>query len=45
MNMFNLQHLCTQMRLLAVKLQETNDPITKLVTVIDTIVDCFSAIK
>ena len=45
MNTFNLHHLCTQMRLLAVKLQETNDLITKLVTVIDTIVDCFSANK
>jgi len=45
MNMFNLQYLCTQMRLLAVKLQETNDPITELVAVIDTVVDCFSANK
>ena len=43
--MFNLQQLCTQMRLLAVKLQETNDPVTKIVTVIDTIGDCFSANK
>ena len=45
MNMFNLQHLCTQMRLLAVKLQETNDPIAKLVMVIDKVVDCFSTHK
>ena len=45
MNMFTLQHLCTQMHLLAIKLQETNDPIAKLVTVIDTVVDCFSTHK
>ena len=45
MNMFILQHLCTQIRLLAVKLQETNDPIAKLVAVIDTVVDCFSTHK
>jgi hypothetical protein len=33
------------MRLLAVKLQETNDPIAKLVMVIDKVVDCFSTHK
>ena len=44
-NMFNLQHLCSQMRLLATKLQETKDPIAKLVLVIDTVVECFSTHK
>jgi hypothetical protein len=45
MTMFDLQKLCTQMRLLAIKLQETDDPITKLVAVIDSTVDCFSTSK
>jgi len=45
MAMFNLQKLSTQMRLLATKLQETDDPITKLVAVIDAVVDCFSTSK
>ena len=45
MAMFNLQKLSTQMRLLATKLQETDDPVTKLVAVIDAVVDCFSTSK
>jgi hypothetical protein len=45
MAMFNLQKLSTQMRLLATKLQEMDDPITKLVAVIDAVVDCFSTSK
>ena len=43
--MFNLQKLSTQMCLLAIKLQETDDPITKLVAVIHAVVDCFSTSK
>jgi hypothetical protein len=45
MAMFNLQKLSTQMRLFATKLQETDDPIIKLVAVTDAIVDCFSTSK
>jgi hypothetical protein len=45
MAMFNLQKLSTQMRLLPIKLQETNDFITKLVAVIDAVVDCFTSSK
>jgi len=45
MAMFNLQKLSTQMRLLATKLQEADDLITKLVAVIDAVVDCFSTSK
>jgi hypothetical protein len=41
-NMFNFHILCTQLRSLALQLQETSDPITKLVTVIDTVVGCLS---
>ena len=37
---FNLQKLFTQLRSLALQLQATSDPLTKLVTVIDTVVDC-----
>jgi hypothetical protein len=45
MAMFKLQKLSTQMRLLATKLQEMDDPITNLVAVIDAVVDCFSTSK
>jgi len=45
MAMFNLQKLSTQMRVLAIKLQETDDLITKLVALIDVVVDCFSTSK
>ena len=45
MAMFNFQQLSTQMRHLARKLQETEDPITKLVAVIDTVVNCFATFK
>jgi len=40
--MFDFHKLCIQLRLLAIQLQESNDPITKLVAVIDTVVGCFS---
>jgi hypothetical protein len=43
--MFNLQKLYTQMHLLAIKLQEIDDPSTKLLAVIDTVVDCLSTSK
>jgi len=45
MAMFNFQQLSTQMRHLARKLQETEDPITKLVAVIDTVVNCSAPFK
>jgi len=45
MAMFNFQQLSIQMRHLARKLQETEDPITKLVAVIDTVVNCFATFK
>ena len=45
MAMFNFQQLSTQMRQLASKLQETDDPITKLITVTDTVVNCFATFK
>jgi len=41
--MFDFHKLCTQLlRSLALQLQESNDPVTKLVAVIDTVVGCFS---
>ena len=40
--MFDFHKLCIQLRSLAIQLQESNDPITKLVVVIDTVVGCFS---
>jgi len=45
MAMFNFQQLSIQMCQLACKLQETDDPITKLLTVIDTVVNCFATFK
>jgi len=45
MAMFNFQQLSTQMRHLARKLKETEDPITKLVAVIDTVVNCYATCK
>jgi hypothetical protein len=45
MAMFNFQTISTQMRHLARKLQETNDPINKLVVVIDTVVNCLATFK
>ena len=41
LTMFNFHKLCTQLRSLA-QLQETSDPITKLVAVIDVVVGCLS---
>jgi hypothetical protein len=41
-SMFTFHKLCTQLRSLALQLQETSDPITKLVAIIDTVVGCLS---
>jgi len=43
LSMFNFHKLCTQLHSLALLLQETSDPITKLVAVIDTVVSCLSS--
>ena len=43
--MFNFQHISAQMRHLARKLQETEDPINKLVAVIDTVVNGLATYK
>jgi hypothetical protein len=43
--MFSLQKIGTQMRQLARKLQETEDPINKIVAVIDTAVNCLTNSK
>jgi hypothetical protein len=40
--MFDFRKLCNQLRSLALQIQESNDPITKLVAVIDTVLGCFS---
>jgi hypothetical protein len=40
--LFDYQKLYVKLRSLLIQLQEANDPITKLVAVIDTIVTCFS---
>jgi len=45
MTMFNFQQISTQMRNLARKLQETDDPVNKLVAVIDTVVNCLANFK
>jgi hypothetical protein len=45
MAIFNFQQISTQMRHLASKLQETDDPINKLVAVIDTVVNCLATFK
>ena len=42
LTMFNFHKLCTQLPPLALKLQETSDPITRLVAVIDTVVGCLT---
>jgi hypothetical protein len=43
--LFNFQQISTQMRHLAIKLQETGDPINKLVAVIDMVVNCLATAK
>jgi hypothetical protein len=40
--LFDYQKLCVQLRSLLIQLQESTDPITKLVAIIDTIITCFS---
>jgi len=42
LTMFDLSKLCVQLRSLALHLQETNDPIAKLVAVIDAVIGCLS---
>jgi len=42
LSMFDFHKLCTQLRSLALQLQETSDPITKLMAVIDMVVSCLS---
>jgi hypothetical protein len=39
--LFGYQKLYVQLRSLLIQLQESNDPITKLVAMIDTIITCF----
>ena len=43
LSMSDFHKLCTQLRSLALQLQETSDPITKLVAIIDTVVSCLSS--
>jgi hypothetical protein len=45
MAMFNFQQLSTQIRNLARKFQETDDPTTKFFAVMDTVVNCFATFK
>ena len=45
MTTFNFQQISTQMRHLARKLQETDDPVNKLFAVIDTVVNCLANFK
>jgi hypothetical protein len=40
LTMFDFHKLCIQLRSLALQLQETTDAIAKLVSVIDTVVNC-----
>jgi hypothetical protein len=42
LTMFDFRKLCIQLRSLALQLQETTDPIAKLVAVTDTVVNCLS---
>ena len=42
LTMFDLSKLCVQLRSLALHLQKTNDPIVKLVAVIDAVIGCLS---
>jgi len=45
MTMLIFQQLNIQMCHLGRKLQETDDPITKLVAVLDTVLSCFATFK
>jgi hypothetical protein len=40
--MFDVHKLCTQLQSLAHQLQEANDPISKLVLIVDTAINCLS---
>ena len=42
LTLFDYQKLFTQLRSLQIQLQSTSDPITKLISIIDTIISCFS---
>jgi hypothetical protein len=41
--MFDFPKLFTELRSLALQLHESNDPIAKLVAVIDMVIGCFSS--
>ena len=43
--LFDYQKLYVQLRTLITQLQESQDPITKLVAVVETIINCFSTTK
>jgi hypothetical protein len=45
MAMFNVQQISTQMRHVARKLQEREDPINKIIAVFDTVVNCLANFK
>jgi hypothetical protein len=40
--MFDVHKLCNQLKSLASQLQETNDPISKLVMIVDSVISCLS---
>jgi hypothetical protein len=42
LSMFDVHKLRTQFKSLALQLQEANDPISRLVTIIDTVINCLS---
>ena len=43
LSMFNFHKLSTQLRSIALQLQESKDPITKIVAIMDTVVGCLSS--
>jgi PAX-interacting protein 1 len=42
LSMFDIQKLCNQVKALASQLQATHDPVSKLVMIVDTVINCLS---